>query len=199
MWNRPGMAGHFISEGRAVENTTATLFFCVFIVSLIQLCRGVEKRSFYFLLAGLGLFGFLEEIKYGIGWFNPFDAPVIYGVTFDGVHKIFAVAVGVIGHEFAIAGYIALALVLVPLTFFVLKRISVPANRILQVAKARSEYWFLLVFALLMLAVLILNLGLIYHLALRVLEEMLEFHAALALLFCCLTLELERRREKVAS
>lgn len=87
----PSYRIYFIREDSFIENVTAIIFCCAFLLASIQIIqtrprrRDPSERWWLVVIAALGLLAFLDEISFGERLFN-LKMPTIAGVKIDGAH-----------------------------------------------------------------------------------------------------------------
>ena len=187
----PFTRDYLLGEDKIIENVGAILFLCAFIYGSIYLAVYKTKRAYRILafVTFLGLLGFLDEVSFG-GRIFEFTYPRIYGVKFDGVHDLFYIAaktVKILGDTFGYVVYFVVVISVTSVTIIVYKYKFAEIKRLYRAVLNYPPYSFLAIFATFIFLALVIDLGIIKSELLKLLEELLEMNAALALNFCCLS------------
>ena len=188
MWF-PDYRAYLINEDSLVENLSVFFFLSTFSLSFLFVIKSKKNRKALIILLVLGLLGFLDEISFGERLFA-FNMPFIGGVKIDAVHDFFYLGWIVIKsftHSSAIFVYLLIgggAIMAVIVAFkYRYKLIALISN-----GYYKQTYILALFFASLIFGAMIIDLEIVHNNALFALEESFEMNAAIALLFCCLSL-----------
>ncbi len=187
-----GIGHQFRKEGNLVENLSAISFFCVFILSLVLIYRGTSQRVLCLSLALLGLVGYLDEIGFGTRWRGPIELQEVYGIRIDGIHDLFTIAIIWLSADAATYEILALGLGVVVTGYLAVKWGYHQISKWPYLIYSKPEYWFLFLAIMFVIVAFVLDLGLfdvrpLERHILQILEEMLELHAGLALIFSCIS------------
>ena len=193
----PEYRGYLRHEDRLIENLTAFFYVSTFFLSLLFLLKSKEHLKERIVISVAGLLGFLDELSFGDRIFG-FKWPYIYGVQIDAAHDFFKLGYILIKkpallnttYEYLLIGVCAMMAVIVALIFLYIL-IGIISNSYLK-----QTYILALLFASLGFVSLIIDLEIVKNYALFTLEELLEMNAAIALLFCCLSLYDSRLSKK---
>ena len=187
--------GYLITEDSLVENLSNIFFLLSFLLCIVFYFKSNIHRKAFILLSAIGLLGLLEEISFGERILG-FKALKIDGVKIDSVHDFFklgcklikklAIGYPVYAFIFTGIGIIAAIILLSKYRYQLIETIS----KILR----RPVFIFFAIFSILISISLLIDLGLVRVEALFMVEEMFEMNAAIALLFCCLSLYSSDRR-----
>jgi hypothetical protein len=177
------------TEDQLVENLTAGFFLISFLLSLFLFFKSKTHQKGQILISMLGLLGFLDELSYGERLFQ-FKMPQLYGVKIDAVHDIFYLGYDKIkGQTNSALPYVLLGLGVCIATAAILvwkyrHQLKGAFSDILH----EQTRILALFFAILAILSLVLDLGFMRHSVRYVAEELFEMFAAIALLFCSLSL-----------
>ncbi len=185
----PDYRAHLVNENGLVEHLSAFFFLGTFFLSLLFFIKSKKYRKELIAVSALGLLGFLDEISFG-EWFFDLKMPHIGGVKIDAAH------------DFVFLGYILIKSFTDSHAIFVYLLIGVGAIMAITVALKygykligiisnsyyKQTYILALFFVSLVFTSLIIDLDILHNNALFAIEESFEMNAAIALLFCSLSL-----------
>ncbi len=182
----PASHDALLQEDGAVENLSAVLYLYAFLAGMFLFRKSVSFRKSLLLVGVLGLVGCLDEISFGERLTGA-EMPELLGFKVDGVHDLFYVAA--ITLDSIPRLYAALlVLAVMGVLAFVAVKYAPRLIRALWSLYPRSSIIIGLVFMTQLFISLVIDLELIRHDLLFVLEEQLEMNAAVSLI--CLSLSL---------
>ena len=198
-----GISGQFLYEDKFIENLSALAFFCVPIISLFLIYRGTHRRRLCLLLAVVGLAGFLDEIGFGLRWLDPTAIHEIHGVPLDGIHDLFTIAINWFSADASVLEFSVAGLSIIIVGYVAVKWGHQLIFRTVHQIRPEPEIWFFFVAIVCVTTALVLDLDFfearsIKRRIFQVMEEMLEFHAGLALMFSCVSIYLKDRKTRNA-
>ncbi|MEN8259432.1 MAG: hypothetical protein ABFS02_02400 [Pseudomonadota bacterium] len=182
----PDSRDRILAEDDVLENATAVLYAAAIIVAFTRLCLARSKKAVWVsvLILALGLFGALEEVSWG-GRLLGFEPIWILEVKIDTLHDLIFLTAKIFKNlaETYGTGWYLLPVVIGACFCYLIYRFRVPI--IATIRPLLLEKPFLFIFLALIIGVVsvALDLGIIHADILQCLEEILEFDAALALLF----------------
>ncbi len=185
----PEYRPHFLMEDRLVENLTAFFYVGAFILALVFVFRSKEHQRALIVISAVALLGFLDEMSFGQRLFG-LNMPHIHGIRIDAAH------------DFFFLGYISIRKYVLPHTTLVYSLIGIGAiSAVMVTLKCRSKiigtftgshhkeaYILASIFVCLGLFALVLDLDIVPYRITPLLEEIFEMNAAIALIFCSLSL-----------
>jgi len=185
----PNFRPSLMDEDRMIENLSAAFYFFSAFIAILFLKKHKIHKRILVLIAALGLLCFLEELSFGERIFG-FSAPKIMGKKIDSTHDFLQLGHRVIKkimyfHE--TYGYLLIGIGAIMVIIGVLKYWR-KLNGTISKKFPRPTYILFMFFAALVFASLLIDLDIVYNNTLFMLEELLELNAAIALLFCCLSL-----------
>lgn len=183
----PASHGYLVNEDNVIENLSVVAYLLAALMALAYLVRRKAHKKLCVVLILLGLLGVLEELSYGERIFA-FTSPVIGDVSIDGVHDIVFLGSEISKSRLGLHGInIWLAIGAISALVFVLLLCRSSSRQSIKAIFAQPSHLMLLFFGILGFTVLGIDMGAAYGLPL-VLEEVLEMNAAVALVFCGLSL-----------
>ncbi len=188
--NYPGYNVIIFHEGHLMENLTAGLLFSVFLFGayLLKYRRNDEgfPRAGVMFFSALGLFGFLEEISYGVIMTN-ISHPRVIGVKLSGVHDFIGLGLKLV-EDYGVAGASLVLLFVLASGVFLFKAIYKYREKIRELASLKKYHPLYLLMGFFI--VLIFSSALFDQKILMSptgnntpIEELIEFNAALVILF----------------
>jgi hypothetical protein len=180
----PEYRPYLVEEDSLIENASALFFLLTFLWGLRLGHRHTQLRFMLWVVSGIGLLGFLDEISFGERLLS-LSMPWINGVKIDAAHDLFGLACvtakQLVLHQTEwlfplVAGG---SIIAIP---SMVKHRNVVFHRFCTLIKRPSSTLGLTFIAILSTA-LIIDLDLIHNYWLFALEELLELNAALALIF----------------
>ncbi|UCH84497.1 MAG: hypothetical protein JSW50_02050 [Candidatus Latescibacterota bacterium] len=184
----PGLRSYLYVEDSLVEYLTAALYLFTFILGLGLLrVRNLRTKAFFFV--AIGFVGFLDELSCGARFFG-WEMPVVHGMRIDGLHDLFGLGYMVVEEQVrSNTSWLLLYLFgAIVITVILLVMYRQKLRRAIPKVPHEPTFVLLSVFAVLAASSLILDLGFWRHQVRYAAEELLEMGAAIALLFCCLSL-----------
>jgi hypothetical protein len=185
----PNYRGYLFSEDGLIENLSAIFFLISFFLGLIFIFNNNIHRKALIFISAVGLLGFLDELSFGESLFG-FNMPRIYGVKIDAVHDFFFLGYKVImglTYLYPIYVFLFLGVCIIGVTIVTLKY-SYELKETISNIYNKPPFILALFFTILVISALVIDLDLVYHGTLFMVEEVFEMNAAIALLFCCLSL-----------
>ena len=179
----------FLKEDSLIENISALFYLITFLLSLFFFFKSRKNRKLLILVSAVGLFGFLEEISYGQRLFS-IKMPNIHSLEIDTIHDFFLLGYLLskeLNYTYASHLYLftcaGIFLFMMLILIFRYKLLG----KILH-GNFNQAGIFALIYALLIFTALIIDLRIVPQARLFAVEEFFEMNAALALLFCSLSL-----------
>lgn len=186
--------GYFLNEDSLIENLTAGVYFCTFLLALnFLVTRRITSnvyRKWLILVFTLGIVGFLDEISFGERLFD-LEMPVLAGTKIDALHDFFGLGVSLMDRLISQHLLIAVLLLLTGLVIFSIAILKY-GKRFWHVATVDGSYpvfLIIFIFTVLVLSALILDANLLPVRGDRALEEMFELNASMALLTSCFIID----------
>jgi hypothetical protein len=184
----PNYRETIFSEDRLIENITAVLYL---FVSILCTIFAIKSRRYKVALSVVGVISFIcffEEISY-LERILKLNMPRFYGIKIDGFHDLFYFAYKAAIH-FKVSQpsllYLFSGLGAVAVIFLFSKLIPKARNALLTM---HPEFSILFSFFLTCITLsLLIDLDIILNDLLFALEEMIELNAAVALMFCGISL-----------
>jgi hypothetical protein len=180
---------YFWEEDSLVENMSAGTFFLAFLCGAALLMRGVRRRfdrRWLMLVTGLGLLGFLDEMSYGERLFD-LKMPMVKKIKFDAIHDVidwcYYEGPLVVGrHKGLSLLALAVAVSLVAIGLFLARRLL---RDLARDTRNYPLYALMLCFVILLACAVTIDIGVLdpWSPHLPVVEELLEWSAAISLLF----------------
>lgn len=193
----PRTRKYLTHEDRYLEQLTALLFVLAFGFGVYRIARARRAIAVRFAIAIplLGLLGFLDEISFGERAFG-LDMPSVGGNKIDGAHDLIFVAWDMLRRFGNIAIYVALGVGLGVATGSAAWRFRAQVAGLPALMRRSLPLAFFALFAIFLALAIPLDLEILAETDLtKAVEEMLEFHAALALMFSALAIS-PRRAER---
>lgn len=189
--NYPGYDVVIFHEGHLMENLSAGLCFSVFLfgVYLLRYPNNDEgfPRTGVMFFSALGLFGFLEEISYGVTLSDTMHHTRVIGVKLSGVHDLVGLGLK-IAEDYGIVGTSLVLLFVLASGVFIFKALFKYRDKIREVAsikKYHPVYLLMAFFIVLVFSSAVFDQKIIMSPTGNntPIEELIEFNAALVLLF----------------
>ena len=188
-------------EDRIIENMSAGTFFIVFIISATFLPKfnNIQHKRLFIIIFILGLAGFLDELSFGQRIFD-FQVPFVLNFPLDAFHDLIPIYIKAVKAYLYLPIFLSIIFCLFAIYFIFFKK-KITITHIFCSIKSNIAYFYFLLF------VFYLSLAIACEEVVRYLfvdyedfffhplftyisplEEILELNAALALLFCCLSI-----------
>ena len=183
----PGTRDFLVREDGPLENLTAAAFLAAFVVGVIRIRRSTAGVPWTWIVPAFGLVAFLDEIGFGSRLFG-FAPPRIAGIDVDSLHDVFDLT-----ERFAAnMGFGRTALALIALGWLTVAATVVMTNgrrhRVAAWFRERPQALHAAVAFGLFLGAIGLDLVGSGSVALRLVEETLEFAGAGVLVFSALSI-----------
>lgn len=186
---------HYLrAEDSLVENASAFLFLVVFLVSIFVLLRANRAKrgrmQLIWLPAAFGFICFGEEISWGERLFN-LQMPRIAGIKIDALHDFIEVGYRyfLILKEVSPVEAYALVIGLLTLALFLVKKYGRKLLDLFRDEYLRPFYLLMGCWAVLLACATVIDLQLFKWAPLKLLEELFELNASMALLAAILSLK----------
>lgn len=180
----PAYRRWFTAEDQFLENFATGLFFLAFVISVFFLIQNRGGRWIDFLIPVAGLLGFLEEISYGIRYFESIPS-INPDEKVDAFHDFFKIGFRFLRKQandpivYVIAG-VFLIVMLIASCFLVQRFLK---GRYENPRKTFAPLIFTLISFVFVLISLVFDLDIFHFPEYRFIEELLELSAAFALFF----------------
>jgi hypothetical protein len=194
----PWLRSQIVTDDRLVQNATAAMFLCAFVLGVVMLRdgtmagRGRGERRIVLLVSGLGLLCFFEELSYGERIFK-LKMPHVSGVKIDCIHDFFYLAYLKLGPWFTTRHTLVAALAVTGAGLAFNKSIK----RWVSAVVRSGPLLLLVAFVLIDAAAQVLDLRVIRSYHAKFFEETFELNSAMALIACLLSAATRRRVEPV--
>lgn len=182
----PESRDSLLLEDGIVENLSAMFYFFTFVVGSFYIFKSDKYKKTILAVSLLSLLGCLDELSFGERLFN-LKMPRISGVQIDGAHDFFSLIARVLDEMPRLNMVIIVALCMVIFSVVMWKYGFQWARRALAFYGIPTSLLFCLFVGQIVLALLI-DLEMVRHDILFVLEEQMELTAAITLLFVILSL-----------
>jgi len=200
----PGYADKISTEDNLLENITVAVAACGLVLSLILFYKGYRGGSGYGIWLFLSVFLVIfigDEISWGINYLG-IAKPKIAGIDFDGLHDLFGIGIGAIqmARDYVISKgpfsvralpIYAMATAIVGGALLLIQGIIDNREKIASFfsknIKFKPFFFIFIGIAILVLAIFIDDDNLVSFSHKAVVEETLEFLAAVSFLFSCLS------------
>lgn len=195
----PAYRSFLVDEDRLLEILSVVVDLSVVFYAIllsIRIARNKERGlAWVIFLALVGLWSFLEDMSYGQRIFG-FGSPRVFGVPIDGLHDFVYVGKRYLDIliKYQARRLLILVLVLGVVAVALVVRYWSKLWALLGMTFRTPEYLFLALYVLLLIPSAILDLDVLRSPVSTLLEEVFEFDASLALLFCCITIDGISRR-----
>ena len=188
-FQQPIYRGYLLEEDSTIENLSAIFYFISFFIGVIFFIRSKTNRRALKYVSAISLLGFLDELSFGERLFN-LKMPKFSRVKIDGVHDLFDWAYTVITRLWVSERiYVFLfALFVIAVLIFGWLKYRFKIKKILPKIYDKPPFILFSFFVFLILIAMIIDLEIIEHEVLSLIEELLEMNSAIALLFCNLSL-----------
>jgi hypothetical protein len=180
----PAYRDYLLLEDSLIENLSALFFLLTVVIGLLFALKSEKHRKLFILVSVVGLLAFLEEISFGERIFA-IDMPYLGDVKIDSLHDFFFLFDPSDFHApyfFLLAGCGAIVAGIAAVKY---RR---KLKEIIVCIYQNPPFILALIFASIVLVTLVIDLDMVEHEFLFMVEEILEMNAAIALLFCCLSL-----------
>lgn len=185
----PSYRRYLLNEDSLIETLSAVFYLISFFLALLFFFKSNIHRKPLIFISAVGLLGFLDELSFGERLFG-FNMPYIYGVKIDAAHDFFSLGYKVIReftHSYPIYVFLLLGVGTIMVTIVTL-RYRYELRDIMSNIYLKPPFILALFFTILVFSALLIDLDLVHHRALLLVEELFEMNAGIALLFCCLSL-----------
>jgi hypothetical protein len=193
----PNYRGYLFREDGLIENLSAVFYLISFFLGLLFFFKSNIHRKALIIISAVGLLGFLDELSFGERLFG-FNMPQIHGVKIDAVHDFFILgckAIKELTYSYPIYVFLFLGVGIIMVTIVTLKY-SYELKETMSNIYHEPPFILALFFTTIVFSALVIDLKLVHHGALFMVEELFEMNAAIALLFCCLSLYEQRLPNK---
>ena len=197
MW-MPDYRGYLAHEDSLVENLSAFFFLCTFFLGLLFILKGTKNKKALIFVSVIGLLGFLDEISFGERMFA-LNMPRVHGMPIDSAHDLFTLGYRLIeelAHSYSVLVYSLIGIGVILIAKLALKN-KYEIAEIIKRIQNNQTYILALIFTLFIFAALIIDLDILHIKGIFIIEESLEMNAALALLFCSLSLYDQNYKKEV--
>jgi len=196
----PDWRFYLVYEDNLIENLSAGLFLISFLIGVLSSLKNKTYRKALIAVAAVSLLGFLDELSFGARIYN-IGIPRIYGVPIDSAHDlikvIYEVFLNLVKNNSALVLLASLIAIIIVNALLMVYRSRV--SEIIRRVFHEPPYLFASFFVVLLLFSIVIDLEIIYRMVLFMIEEILEMNAALALLFCGLSLQEPLSSNKLVS
>ena len=186
----PTFRGYLLDEDSLIENISAILYLVSFFIGLFFFLKHERHRKALTAVSAISLLGFLDELSFGERHLG-INGPLFYDVQIDGAHDFFYLAYKMAlktDFLYSIYGILLLLTGILIITALLLKH-RLKLKKLFTRIHNEAPLLFLLFFGILIFIALIIDLGIIESKFLFMIEELFEMLAALALLFCNLSIQ----------
>lgn len=175
-----------------IENISAGLFFISFILGLRFLLKSKTSRKEIATVSAISLLGFLDELSFGERHLD-IEMHKIYDVKIDSAHDFVSLAYKMAVERPEIYSrsmvlFVLSCIAIISFFIFILLKYRSKLSQVIVKNYRKPPFIFLFLFTMLVFFSLVIDLEVTDDNPLAVVEEMCEMHAALALLFLCLSL-----------
>lgn len=195
----PEYRDYLMMEDRLIENLSAFFYISTFFLSLVVFLKSKEHRKTLIVISAVGLLGFLDELSFGEKIFG-FKMPRFAGVKIDAAHDLFFLGYKLVKPR--VLSHITYVYLLIGVgaifSGIVTLKYRYKLMDIITNSYHKQTYILALLFAFLVFSALVIDLEIVDNNVLYMLEEIFEMNAAIALIFCCLSLY-EPRISKITS
>jgi len=183
----PGFRDYLFREDGLIENLTAIIFFCAFLVSMYFFFMKGKRQKSLLVIAFIGLLGFLDEVSFGERHFR-LNMPRYDGVKFDAVHDGLFWGYLKISSFFEIEPNRVWALSIIGLALLTAGggRFRTQLKCWASTVRHNQRQLLDLTFFLLLASAMLVDLDIIDNRYLYYTEEVFEMFAGVALVFCAL-------------
>jgi hypothetical protein len=181
----PGQRHLLLEEDSLLETMSALSYLAAAILAFVIARKNHPARRALWFIGAVALVGFLDELSFGERLFN-LQMPVIRGKKIDAVHDVVSLAFR-LTREFPLIALPLLAVAGIAFLTIAWKQRKHFLSFVLTY-RGHPALRFFAVFAAMILAALVIDLGLKNSDGLYLLEELFELNAGLALGFCAWSL-----------